>query len=356
MQRGSWRSVPLENVTSRDGAAKVLVPPSTICLMSDDLLELEGLLREKDEIIDALTERLEMTAEQLDRMQRANGDRGHWLSGGVPAELVEQQQTLCEDLGRVVQQWEATQPGVTLSRIEMQLQELRDLVVQHPGGTGHFHEAPVRHRPAAEESEHATPSGVSGWEALKAGLLAQNPPTDGVSEEQHASYGNPQGEDYARTTHESGPDPFNEPLNIPAAIEVDSAGIINLRSAVIERDEFIAELLRRLRIVEGRTRPSDTWKGLESTPEDLRERLESLEQRLEQALRMSEVELSLERAKLGREAMRLKHLEESTQKAMARLGMGATDHHDDDDDEPVAQHDGSADGRWRRMLGIKREK
>ncbi len=314
--------------------------------MSDATLELESLLREKDDLIDALTERLEMTAEQLDRMQRTTGDRGHWLAGGMPAELVEQQQTLCEDLGRVVQQWEETQPGITLSRIEMQLQELRDLVVQSPAGSVPRGEASRRHLDATHEHGEDEAAEVSGWEALKAGLLAQG--SDGHSAEAHE-------DPAAYVPPAAGPDPFDGvPLDVPAAVDLDEATRDELQYAVLARDEFIAELLRRLRSVEGRTRPSDGWKALESVPEELRERIESLERRLEQAARLSEVELSIERAKLGREASRLKQLEESTQMAAAKVGLAMADveRAEAEDEEPETQ----ADGRWLRMLGRKRDR
>src|SRR3712207_8773984 len=56
------------------------------------------------------------------------------LFRSIPAELVEQQRTVCDDLERVVQQWEDSQPTAALARIEMQVQELRDLVVRLPAG------------------------------------------------------------------------------------------------------------------------------------------------------------------------------------------------------------------------------
>jgi hypothetical protein len=311
--------------------------------MSDATLDYDSLLREKDDLIDALTERLEMTAEQLDRMQRTTGDRGHWMSGGMPAELVEQQQTLCEDLGRVVQQWEDSQPGITLTRIEMQIQELRDLLVQGSPGVGHHGESSYERHQASEGEANSDAAEVSGWEALKAGLLAQG-------SESHSADHSQQTQHHSAPAYD-GPDPFDGiPLHAPETIELESASREELRSAVLVRDEFIAELLRRLRSVEGRTRPNEDWKSLETVPDELRNRLESLERRLDQAARMAEVELSIERAKLGREAARLKQLEEATQKAAERVGLALADveRAEAEDDEPETTQ---ADGRWLRMLG-----
>ena len=309
--------------------------------------ELELLLREKEELVEALTERLEQTAEQLDRLQRVNGDRGRWMSGGVPAELVEQQKELCGDLERAVRQWEEMNCGSALGRIEMQLEELRDLVARRPSGR---RDEPVRHqaaferaaeRAAVERADEPAPSGQSAWEAMKAGILAgdshagtpQVAPTPGA--------GTP--------AHDPGPDPFDgTPLEPPAEVDFDTADRAALREAVAVRDAFITEVLRRLRSAEVRTRPTDDWRRLEATPDEFKAKLESLERRLEQTLRLSEVELSLERARLGREAVRLRQLEENAQKAMNRLGLAA--------DEPADDDPGvSANGRWMRMLGLKRE-
>jgi hypothetical protein len=357
MGYGSVRRDPAGGVAAPVGVVRVMeqtplvpaAPGHDIAPMSDTTDDLELLLREKEELIDALTERLELTAEQLDRLQRSSGDRGHWMAGGMPAELVEQQQTLCEDLERVVQQWEDAQPTASLNRIEMQLGEIRDLVAQLSAGGGvssgtYRDDGQARRSVATEEPSSAPASGTSAWEALKAGLMAQ-----GGGDAPAATNSEP--------AAPAGPDPFETELPpAPESVDVDTANRETLRDAVLARDEYIAELLRRMRSMEGRTRPTDGWKAVEGVPEDLRGRLEGLERRLEQVLRMSEVELSLERAKLGREAARLKQLEESTQKAMERLGVAMAAQEAEEDAEDEAPHDSSPDGRWLRMLGIKREK
>lgn len=317
--------------------------------MSDSTLELESLLREKEELVEALTERLEQAAEQLDRLQRANGDRGRWMAGGIPAELVEQQRTVCDDLERAVQQWEEAQPTATLARIEMQVRELRDLVVRIPAGGGPSVHEPSRRGATAEDAPPTSDSGVSAWEALKAGLLGQNPPAGEAVPPTSASPNGPE------VSASAGPDPFDSArLEAPDPVDLDLADADELRKAVTSRDDFIAELLHRLRSAEARTRPADTWKSLEGTPDELRIRLESLERRLEQTLRLTEVELSLERAKLGREAVRLKQLEENATKAMDRLGLAMAE--DEEEGDPDDRAAATADGRWMRMLGIKREK
>ncbi|MGC1274157.1 MAG: hypothetical protein WBC44_10660 [Planctomycetaceae bacterium] len=314
--------------------------------MSDSILELDAALREKEELITALTERLELTAEQLDRLQRTNGDRGHWLAGGMPAQLVEQQQSLCGGLERLLEQWEAAQPNLALERIESQLSDLRQLLSSHTGDDAVSRPSPVCRKPAADRSESVASShfgDAPGWEALKAELLSQEPSAENrvdpvtIPEPIVAAEADPFGE---------------EPLQAPALIELESASRDELCDAVRERDEFIIELSKRYRAVEGRTRPGDGWKAFDGLPDELRARVESLERRLEQMLRLGEVELSLERAKLCREAARLRQMEAGASKTTERFVAAGHDHVADDEQSPGS----SREGRWLRVLGIARDK
>ena len=216
----------------------------------------------------------------------------------------------------------------------MQLAELRDLVVRRPAV------AERREEPASGASA-AAPAGLSAWEAMKAGLLSGQTPSPTVPAAASAQ---------APPQSRPAADPFDgPPLVPPVPVDFAAADRGDLRDAVEARDLFITELLRRLRAAEAHSRPADDWKELAQTPDEFRGRLESLERRLEQTLRLSEVELSLERARLGREAVRLRQAEDSTRQTMSRFGL--------DDDEPAAEEepDAPADGRWMRMLGLKRQ-
>ena len=90
----------------------------------------------------------------------------------------------------------------------------------------------------------------------------------------------------------------------------------------------------------------NSWAGLENLPEQLQSRLEALEKRLEETLRLAEVELSLQRAKMAREEVRIRVIDEQLQKDLkkARLESGAVSDADGGKDE-------QAGSRWKRMLG-----
>src|SRR6516225_434085 len=95
-----------------------------------DAETIQSQLREKEQLVAALTERLEQAAEQLDRLRRTGVDKGRRpLGGGFPAEVIEEHKTTLEDLKRVISRWEEMQAEVTLGRIETQIAELRDLMV-----------------------------------------------------------------------------------------------------------------------------------------------------------------------------------------------------------------------------------
>src|SRR5207302_7713300 len=95
---------------------------------------IQNRLREKEQLVAALTERLEQAAEQLDRLRRTGVDKGRRpLGGGFPAEVIEDHKSTLEDLKRIIARWEDMQAGATLGRIEAQIVELRDLMA----GSGH---------------------------------------------------------------------------------------------------------------------------------------------------------------------------------------------------------------------------
>ena len=64
-------------------------------------------------------------------------------------------------------------------------------------------------------------------------------------------------------------------------------------------------------------------------------------------MRLAEVELSLQRAKLAREELRIRLLDEQMQKDIKRA-RDVSDSHVDDESDPKGEQGGS---RWRRMLG-----
>lgn len=320
--------------------------------------KLETQLREKEQLVSALTDRLEQAAEQLDRIRRTGGDRGQLVAGGgLPPELIEQQQELAEELKRAVEQWENMQAGLVLGRIEVQVTELRDLITS--GGFSvpdSGHSAVPRHEPANKRKADvpSKPSGgmsASGWEALKAGLLAAESDEDTLSPVDRIPGADAPESSLPAVAEAVEPSEEIAEVDPPAPVDFTTADTETLQKAVEERDEYITYLLKRLRSGQGSATPAIDWEAISNAPDELQSRLKELEGQLEEKLRIAEVELSLERARLGREEAKLRHLNEQVQKNLKRLGSTPGDGGGARSDS-FAGDDDRKERRWLRMLGL----
>lgn len=320
--------------------------PASVAPEDESAEELAVRLAEKEALIVALTEQLERAAEQLDRLQRTGADRRK--QGFLPPDLAEEHKQLVGDLARVVQQWEDLQAGLALGRIEIQLGELRDLILsrwQSPSARPETDSSPPDHvawslnNHSHQEIREAAPqvpaeTGVaagfsqelSEWDRLKSQLLD---PTDVPSEQ---------------------PAPCEEPLPPPPpAVDFSTATAEDLAAAVNARDEFIGYLLRRLRAAEAGVLPAD-WSPLAQHDPEWTTRLQRLAQQLEEKLRLAEVEFSLERARLAREHTRLQHQQELLAKQLKRLGLKSIEELEEQSPPQAGTHE----RRWVRFLGINR--
>lgn len=261
-------------------------------------------LKERDQAVQMLTQRLEQAADQLDRMQRTGSGRGGSAVAGLPPELVENQQTLLEQLTRVIGDWEATQARQSLARIESQITELLDLVASGAGHlagisalaasstisaiepAGQLPKGSARTSPLADipVTKHAK----TGWEAIKPAMLAEesyDPTTasPSVSAPKSAAIAE-------SATVESDP---NESRSVgqrsalpplpgpPPAIDFDIADQSTLIEAIRNRDEFIAILLCRLSSPDASIEFPD-WEKLNCVPSDLQGKLLNQRDRLQE--------------------------------------------------------------------------
>ncbi len=309
---------------------------------------LESLLQEKDALVEALTQQLEHAAEELDRWQRTGG-RGGISGGGLPQSLVEQQSRLADELTGAVQQWSDIQAEGTLGRIEMQLSELRDLILERsiPSDNSPPQSAPPVNRPenierrgtrpATDKSQGAPAS--SGWDAIKEDLLASSEkpsPADQAAPAEKV--------DGSIVVPPAVPDELPPP---PDVIDLEQSTVEELRCAVLARDDYVAALIGRLRTAERHT-VLPNWSELESVPDQLREQLVELKRKLEEQLRLAEVELSLERARLARSKAEVH--QQSIALERQRQQQSREANRDKSDDESL-----ESSGRWFRFLGRSRK-
>lgn len=304
-------------------------------------VELKRQIDERDELIQLLTRQLEQAAEQLDRLQRSGGVSGR-SPASLPTEFARQQEAIGQDVAYLVTQWENSQLAGAVGRIELQLEELRDLLVQaklSPGKENcldeqreatllaklqqamHFSEQEI-----PEEELEEDPALVSDGRSI-AGREALSP---------HATL---------------------PPL--PQELDLEHAHPQQLCDAVRDRDLFIAKLVDQYRHLHQTARLSSPvdWQELNQAPAELRTRLEQLETQLQEQLRINEVSMSLERARLSREATQLELARMQLQKELKKHGLNGDMLRGNDAVPPMAQETGSPEKqrsqKWLSMLRIK---
>lgn len=314
-----------------------------------DAETLRQQLQAKEQLVHALTERLEQAAEQLDRFRRTGADKGRRpVGGGMPAELVEQQRSTLDDLKRVIERWEDIQAGAALGRIETQIIELRSLVagaVQSGGGivaSPSSHHAPPAHpSPAASTDATAKPGSGSWWEAQKAAMLGDAPPPPPL--ESTSAHDEPE---ESSQPHErvATPGEFDMP-EPPAPVDFESLTLEEAQKAIRDRDDVITRLRDPLILMQTSGQLPDGLPSLESAPEPLRAKLLEIEKQWQAKFRQAELDLSLERARLAREQSTVRQQQDQIQKELRRLGLGG-----EKPGEPAKNRDDTSKHRWFRFM------
>lgn len=284
------------------------------------IAHLQEQLQAKEQLVVALTDRLEQAAEQLDRVRRTGGDRAlRRTAGGMPPELVEEQRSAIDELKQSLARWEEMQAGMTLGRIETQIAELRDLVVNNvPSGS------PTRDSGSSSQRGREQPSSTSWWEQQKAALLGDAPAPTAT----HSST-----PDHSRATiseikYEAEGTTTTGSLQIPdapAPLDYENLVLDEARHALQERDNIIAQLREQLLLVQAQSDFAGYDLNSPDLPAGMKERLELLEQQWQAKFRQVELDLSIERARYAREEANLQARQELIEKEMLRLGLQGRD-------------------------------
>ncbi len=305
--------------------------------------ELQRKLTEREKVVTALTSRLEQAAKQLDRLHRSGADRGGKLLSGIPAEVIDEQRELINDLKSAIHHWEDLQSTSAMGRFEAQLAELREMLAEQlqlknnlpSSGSSSSVGKGKDFNPASK------PNNGGSWDEMKARLLGDQggpSPEESSDIQIRGSEMIPGVEETSapRTSDDQEVDESNDygftikDRPEPVA-DIKKAGSEVLRNAIEVRDEYIDHLLEAIEHLKEEAGMADL--------EDSRKR--QLE--LEEKLRQSEIEMSMERAKLAREESRLKQLEQELSNPTARKNTSTSS--SDNEEE--------GGNRWVRFLGSK---
>ncbi|MEO1999142.1 MAG: hypothetical protein ABGZ17_28180 [Planctomycetaceae bacterium] len=325
--------------------------------MGHTIQNLETRLCERDQVVAALTQRLEQAAEQLDRFQRTQRDPAT-PETAIETESASQVLPFAttathDDVQRILEQWNAAQPQAALQRIETSLSELhaslRTQYATTQAEPAAFDAAFETESIADSELPHATESlpsdALAKWEQIKAQLFGEQPRPVEVSGPVSDS------RDVVAAPHAPSATPHKalEIVEPPEAIEFDGGDLESLHSAISQRDQYIAFLIRRLRIAEVPTDWATDATRESGVTNEQSSSVTRLHQTLDEHLRLAEVELAMERARLSRESTRLKALNQRLTRQMTALDASAN--------EVVSAettNESTSTRRWLRFLGSER--
>ena len=299
---------------------------------ASELTRLQEQLGEKNELVSMLTDRLEQAVERLDRLKREGAKP---QPSGSPAGM---------ELERLIGEWDQADLGSLGTRIEDQFADLRAYLRDELAAVA---VAAPAIEPAAAAAE---PSGdASSWERMKAALMdGEEPlavPSGSASPAPAAEPAEPAEPEVLEVPEQPIASPLPSQADVadpdplpagPAAFDIDAADRDELAEAVRLRDAYIIALSQRALDRRIQLEVPTDWALLRGVPGELVKSVQRLHDQLDDAVRMAEVQLCLERAKLSRERTEIDQLRAELDKP------------EQPSDEP---EETPRDRRWRRMLG-----
>ena len=145
-------------------------------------------------------------------------------------------------------------------------------------------------------------------------------------------------------------------FNVPEPFECETIEDEALRSAFREREEILRQLSARLRqrLQPAASISTDQLREMaDSLPDDLRECVTLSLGQLNEQLRLTELELSLERARMARQMTRLEETRTTVENAARRLGYSVASDGTLEGTPHIVDPKRSG-GRWMRVLGFGR--
>lgn len=322
-----------------DELAKKLnaAPVETEAVDFERMQQLETRLADREQLVSILTDRLEQAADELDRIKRSGGVlSGSSADGSDAASLLAGHSEVAEKLDRFVDAWEERYEGPALRRMEAGIEELRERLEQatlhgsFPGNDSIASRFSIDHENSIRSDEFdessADPQNRSLVDESEDEVTTRKPLDAPVR--------------LVLISSDAVPDDLDIP--IPEPIDDKNAAPAELHKGIKDRDAYIRWLCHQMRDITGRL---EGWLGevqSESNDETLHARVDEIEKVIHDQLRIAEIDVSIERAKLSREQATLNA--QTTQLAREQEKFAkAINSTDSDDDTPMLR-------RWKKFI------
>ena len=215
--------------------------------------------------------------------------------------------------------------------------------------------SPLNNEKAMMASEVSEPSQADRWAEIKSAFLEEGPaenrssdsvdtPVDG---EESAESSDDVDRQFIEETH-------THLTELPTLVDAADIPDDELRNAVIDRDRIVSMLTDRLHTQLRQTQPISSEQLREiadSAPEDLSERIDATLKSLEAQSRLGELELSLERARLGRQVSTLETTKHKLSATARQMGLSLQDDGTIEGEVPSKQK-GTRGRRWLGAMGF----
>jgi hypothetical protein len=302
--------------------------------------QLETRLADREQLVSILTDRLEQAADELDRIKRSGGvHSGSTADSADTASLLAGHSEVTEKLDRFVDAWEERYEGPALRRMEAGIDELRERLEQavlHGNFSG-------------------GDSSVSGYSGLgDSSSLVADHDEETLNSTLNSNSELPEDHEDNLVTRRPldvpvrlvlfSTDDMPEDLDVPLPepIDEDEASELVLRKAVTDRDTYVRWLCQQMRNVTGRL---EGWlKELQTESDDatLHKRVDEIEQLIHEQLRIAEIDVSIERARLSRDQAKLQDQTDQLNREREQLAK-ALNPSDSSDDTPMLR-------RWKKFI------
>lgn len=263
--------------------------------------QLEMRLADREQLVSILTERLEQAADELDRIKRTGGVLAKTPGDTASvASLLEGHSEVAATLDHFVRAWEERYEGPALRRMEAGIEELRERLEQATLQS---------HISSGSQSDSHFPSGHRFEGRI------QEEDRDTYGESDTPSDDAPAHSTLHRRSNDAAPirlvlissENVPDDLDVPLPESVDETDVpeLELRKAITDRDAYITWLCHRMRDITGQLEDWMTSLRVDSDDTTLHRRVDEIEQLIHEQLRVSEIEVSIERARLSREQAKL---------------------------------------------------
>ncbi|MCA8989507.1 MAG: hypothetical protein KDA78_17795 [Planctomycetaceae bacterium] len=326
------------------------------------LNDLQLQLDEKDEVIAMLTQQLENAADRLDQLQHArNGAASKVVLADVPDPLLEQ---TAESISYLVEEWNQSELNFKLEQIQSQLDELLSRSIELPSGQPCIPPVVPAGEPHPVVQDANQSLEAAEWlESLKEALLdheVDEPevaiPDEELEDNEFCQY------DGLNNSVENQPEDKIERLPpIPETVDLATASRKQLEEAITKRDDFIEMSIRMYRDLRSRRLQLNHLdeSHLSQLPAEQNRRIQELIQNLEEQSRLNEVTLSLERARLSREATQLTQCRDQMRKYAKQHDLDVNDIPDlfrmENEPGQTQEQRKQPNQKWLSLLRIKNQ-